>query len=104
MKGEGVPGYLKKGWGESRWKRVARFRLGSEVKESRYWEGEKLKRCRMCRGGGEESCEHVWEDCREWKEGGGSWQNAVDWVLREEGEGERWMRELERKRAGGDKE
>jgi hypothetical protein len=25
VKGEGIPGYLKKGWGESRWKRVARF-------------------------------------------------------------------------------
>lgn len=45
---------MKKGWGESRWKRVARFRLGSEVKESRYWEGEELKKCRMC-GGGEKN-------------------------------------------------
>ena len=27
----GVPGYLKKGWGKSRWRRVARFRLGSEM-------------------------------------------------------------------------
>lgn len=25
--GEGVPEYLKKGWGESRWRRVIRFRL-----------------------------------------------------------------------------
>jgi len=33
VKKEGVPGYLKKGWGESRWQRVAKFRLGSEVRE-----------------------------------------------------------------------
>lgn len=32
VKGEGVPGYLKKGWGESRWQRQARFRLGNEMR------------------------------------------------------------------------
>lgn len=26
--------------GESRWKRVARFRLGNEMREGRYWEEE----------------------------------------------------------------
>lgn len=31
-----VPGYLRKGWGESRWRRVARYRMGNEVRESRY--------------------------------------------------------------------
>jgi len=36
VKGGGVPGYLKKGWGESRWSRVARFRLGGEMRESNY--------------------------------------------------------------------
>lgn len=36
IKGEGVPSYLKKGWGESRWQRVAIFRLGYEMKEGRY--------------------------------------------------------------------
>lgn len=24
--------YLEKGWGESRWKRIARYRLGNEMK------------------------------------------------------------------------
>jgi len=38
VKGEGVPGYLKKGWGKSRWRRVARFRLGREMRGGRYWE------------------------------------------------------------------
>lgn len=33
IKGVRVPGYLKKGWGESRWRSVARFRLRNEIKE-----------------------------------------------------------------------
>ncbi|EZA52484.1 hypothetical protein X777_08600 [Ooceraea biroi] len=98
VKGEGIPGYLKKGWGESRWKRVARFRLGNEVKEGRYWEGEEKKRCRLC-GMEKESWEHIWEECRRWTVGGGSWQGAVSWVLGQEGEGEGWMRELEEERS-----
>lgn len=36
MEGEGgsgeAGGYLKIGWGESRWKRVVRFKLGSKRK------------------------------------------------------------------------
>lgn len=51
----------------------------------------------MC-WGREESWEHVWEKCRDWKEGGESWQEPVDWVLGEKGRGEGWMRELERER------
>ncbi|XP_071572942.1 uncharacterized protein [Temnothorax nylanderi] len=100
IKGEGIPGYLKKGWGESRWRRVARFRLGSEMRESRYWEGEERKKCRMCEYR-KETWEHVWEECRRWNSGGGSWQEAVGWVLGEEGGGEEWMMEIERERREG---
>lgn len=32
VQGEEIPGYLKKGWGENRWRKVARFRLGCEVR------------------------------------------------------------------------
>lgn len=74
---------MKKGWGESRWKKIARFRLGNEVGERKYWEEEERRRCRLC---GEET--ESWEECREWKEGGGSWQEAVGWVLGENGGGE----------------
>jgi len=97
VKGEGIPEYLKKGWGESRWKRVARFRLGSEMREGRYWEGEERRKCRLC-GYEEESWEHVWERCRKWGEGGGGWQEAIGRILGEDGEGEGWMREIERER------
>lgn len=80
IKGVRVPKHLKKGWGESKWRRVARFRLGNEMKESRYWEKEEKRRCKLC-GWRRESWEHVWEDCREWKKGEGSWQEAIGyWV------------------------
>lgn len=36
--GRGGAGKLKEGMGESKWKRVARFRLGNEMRGSRYWE------------------------------------------------------------------
>jgi len=32
--------------------------------------------------------------------GEGSWQEEVEWVLGEEGEGEGWMREVKRERRG----
>lgn len=49
IKGEGLLGYLKKGWSEVRWRRVARFRLGNEMRESRYWKEEEKRRCKICR-------------------------------------------------------
>lgn len=48
VKGVRIPGYLKKGWEESRWMRVARFRLGSKIRVACYWEEEEeKKRCRL---------------------------------------------------------
>ena len=32
VKKKGLPKYLEKGWGQRRWTRIARFRLGNEVK------------------------------------------------------------------------
>lgn len=81
----GVPSYLKKengGGGESRRSKIARFRLGSEVRKSRYWEEEERRMCRLC-GGARELWEYVWEECRGWKRGGRSWQEAVGWARKE---------------------
>jgi len=103
VKGKGIPKYLRKGWGESRWRRVARFRLGNEVREGRYWEDEENKKCRLC-GTELETWEHVWEGCRKWRENEESWQKAVGWILREEGEGEEWMRKVERERGREEEE
>lgn len=97
VRSEGVPSYLKKDWGESRWRRVARFRLGCEVRESRYWLEEEKKLCRLCEWE-EKRWEHVWERCRKFEEVERSWQEVVSWVLGEEGEGEEWMRKLEEER------
>lgn len=87
----------QKNWGESRWKRVIRFRLGNEMKASAYWEEEERKMCRVCEGE-VETWEHTWENCREWKNGEGNWQEVVERILEGEGEGEGWMREVERER------
>lgn len=40
IKTEELPKYLEKGWGEERWRKIARWRLGNEVRESMYWESE----------------------------------------------------------------
>lgn len=32
--------------------RIARFRMGNEMRESRYWEEEEKRSCRLCGGGG----------------------------------------------------
>jgi len=50
IKGGGIPEYLKKGWGEGRWRRIARWRLGNEIREGRYWEEKEKRICRLCEG------------------------------------------------------
>jgi len=35
VKEKGIPEYLRKEWEESRWRRVARYRLGNEMREGR---------------------------------------------------------------------
>ncbi|EFN72810.1 Cytochrome P450 4C1 [Camponotus floridanus] len=74
--------------------RMVRFRMGNKIEERRYWEEKEKKLCRLC-AGEVETWEHVWKSCRDWKEGGGTWQETVNWILGENGEGERWMREWE---------
>ena len=98
IKGVGVPGYLKKGWGECRWRRVARFRLGCEMRGGRYWEEEEKRKCRVC-AWGDETWEHVWEECTGWGDGRG-WQEVVGEVMDDEGGGEEWMRRVEEWRGG----
>ncbi|EZA53803.1 hypothetical protein X777_06867 [Ooceraea biroi] len=66
IKGDGIPEYLKKGWGESRCRRLARFRLGNEMRAGQYWKEEEERKCRIC-GKEEETWEHVWEKCRDWR-------------------------------------
>ncbi|KMQ82861.1 hypothetical protein RF55_21640 [Lasius niger] len=96
IKGKGIPKYLKNGWGETRWQRIARFRIGDGVREGRFWEREEKKKCRIC-GWKKETWEHIWEECVR-GESGSTWQEKVREILGEEGEGEEWLKELERMR------
>jgi len=52
-----TPRYLRERRKEERMIRVARFRLGNELREGKYWEEEK-RRCRIC-GWEEKMWEHV---------------------------------------------
>jgi len=56
-KGGGDSGKFKEMMGR-RCRRIAKFRLGNETKEGRYWEGEEERKCRLC-GNGMESWEHI---------------------------------------------
>lgn len=87
VKGEGLPDYLKEGWEESRWQRVAGFKLESDMTGGRNWEEEEGRRCRVC-GGGEEDWEHMWEECADWGSIG-TWQEMVGKVLGGERLGEK---------------
>lgn len=92
VKGEGIPEYLKN-WEEKRWQRVAKYRLGGGMRGGRYWENEEGRSCRLC-GWGDETWEHVWEECVDWgvEE---SWQEVVEKILGDKGEGEFWMERLD---------
>lgn len=59
---------MKKGLGESRWRRVVRFSLGNKIREGRYWEKGREKDVQAVRKGKRDLGE-----CREWMESGGSW-------------------------------
>jgi len=74
---------------------IARFRLGSEMREGRFWEEEEKRKCRLC-GWEEETWEHVVEVCMR-KEGGGGKMRIED-LLDEGGGGEGWMKRLQKRR------
>ena len=65
-------------------RRLARYRLGNEVKEGRYWITREERKCRLCQEE-EETWEHVWEVCRRSGEEKGRWQVNVRRILGDEG-------------------
>jgi len=58
----------------------------------------KDRTCRVC-GLEVEEWKHVWEECGRWG-AIGNWEDMVEMVLGEEGEGESWLRRLEEFRGG----
>jgi len=89
----GVPKYLRERGKEKRMSRIARFRLGSEMREGRFWEEEEKRKCRLC-GWEEETWEHVVEVCM--REEGDGKKRIVE--LLNEGGGEGWMKKLQKRR------
>lgn len=72
---------------------IARFRLGSEMREGRYWEGEEKRKCRIC-SWAEESWEHVVEVVEVCMgDGRGIGREEILRILGD-GSGESWMRQL----------
>lgn len=70
----------------------------------RWYRDEEEKRlCTLC-GGKVETWEHIWENCRGWEEGGESWQEAMRWVLRENGKREEWMKKVDNERKRWERE
>ena len=93
----GLPRYLKEKGKEERLVRIARFRLGNEMREGRYWEREEERRCRLC-GWELESWEHVVEICMGERERGG--RERIREILEDDGRGESWMKRLQERREG----
>lgn len=96
IKGMRIPGYLKKGWGESRWRRAARFRLGKD--ERKYWEEEKGKKCKLCNRRKEcmKACMRGLQGMEEWRRSLAG-ENRVNVEQRREG------REMDKRSEGGEK-
>ncbi|EZA50300.1 hypothetical protein X777_11286 [Ooceraea biroi] len=94
---EGVPKYLKRRWKEEKRNRVARYRLGNEMRRGRYWEREEDRKCRSC-GGEIETWEHILERGREEPERDEGIQEKVGRILAEDGRGEGWMNDLDENR------
>lgn len=99
----GLSRYLKGKEKENRLTLIARFRLGSEIRKGRYWEGEENRRCRIC-GWVEESWEHVVEVCI--REGKGGGREEILEILEDDGREKSCMRKLlsrrrEKEKKGG---
>lgn len=42
-----MPEYLKRGWKKERWQRIIKFRVGDRMRENRYWEEKRKRKCRV---------------------------------------------------------
>ncbi|XP_051161831.1 uncharacterized protein LOC127281899 [Leptopilina boulardi] len=94
IKREEMPKYLGRRLRYERWSRVCRFRMGEGMRECKYWLEEDERKCRVC----EFECEdweHVLDRCNGCMDGEKSVMERVIWILDENGQGERWMNELE---------
>ncbi|KYN08221.1 hypothetical protein ALC62_00796 [Cyphomyrmex costatus] len=91
IKTEAVPKYLREGGKDKRMIRIARFRMGNEMRRGRYWEDEERRVCRVC-GAEEETWDHVLKRCAKWKED--EKEMSLEDILDEGGGGDEWIRGL----------
>ncbi|KYN08022.1 hypothetical protein ALC62_00996 [Cyphomyrmex costatus] len=91
IKTEAVPKYLREGGKDKRMIRIARFRMGNEMRRGRYWEDEERRVCRVC-GAEEETWDHVLKRCAKWKED--EKEMSMEDILDEGGGGDVWIRGL----------
>ena len=94
-----MPRYMKGRWNANRVSTLARYKLGNEIKEGRYWAIEEERKCRLCQEE-EVTWEYVWEVCGKSGEEEGRWQVNVGRILGEEGR----LKRLDRKRNRGQEE
>lgn len=92
IKVEGVPMYLRGNIKENESNRIARYRLGYEMRGERYWMEENKRVSKIC-GWAEENWEHVLERCI--NEGGRGRIERLKHLLRE-GRGEEWLTKIDR--------
>ncbi|XP_043263555.1 LOW QUALITY PROTEIN: uncharacterized protein LOC122403853 [Colletes gigas] len=92
-----LPRYLRTGWGEVRYGRLARYRMGNEMRGGEYWGDEEERRCRVC-GGEEETWEHVLERCTGDEAEGKGIGEKIREILDEGGGGEGRIKRLEGRR------
>lgn len=73
-------GYLRKDNNLSRKDviKIARYRMGNETRENRYWKKEENRSCRLCEEA-EETIKHIMEECRiSGRENQESWEETME--------------------------
>ncbi len=75
--------------------RLARYRTGAEHGAANYWRGQEETKCKVC-GAAEETLKHVIEKCE--RMSNKAKEKKVGEVLREDGGGWRWLKELDKER------
>lgn len=84
------PGYLKGRRKKKERNRIARYRCGNEMRESRHWNKEEKRKCRICKKGIED-WNHILRECEETKE-----EIEIKVLLEENGGGYEVIKKIER--------
>ena len=89
---ENIPRYLERESVKEK-RMIARYRCGNEERENKFWLKDEERMCRLCMKK-KETLEHLLKECGGMRE---DKRERKD-ILNERGDGEEWMKEIERKR------